>query len=38
VFKSVIKEDDIEYWATNDLQMAELKRIKYANYAWRIEN
>jgi putative transposase len=38
VFKIVITEDDIEYWATNDLEMSELTRIKYANYAWTIEN
>jgi hypothetical protein len=38
VFKIVITEDDIEYWATNDLEMDELTRIKYANYAWTIEN
>lgn len=37
VFKIVATDGDIEYWATNDLQMSELKRIKYANEAWTIE-
>jgi len=38
VFKIVATDGDIEYWASNDLQMNELRRIKYANYAWTIEN
>lgn len=38
VFKIAVKEDDIEYWATNDSGMDELRRIKYAKYAWTIEN
>lgn len=38
VFKIVATDGDVEYWATNDLQMDELKRIKYANEAWTIEN
>ena len=38
VFKIVAPDGDIEYWATNDLQMDELKRIKDANEAWTIEN
>jgi putative transposase len=38
VLKIVATDGDIEYWATNDLQMSELTRIKYANYAWTIEN
>jgi len=38
VFKIVATDGDIEYWATNDLQMSELTRIKYGNYAWTIEN
>lgn len=37
VFKMVARDGDIEYWASNDLQMDELKRIKYANEAWTIE-
>jgi hypothetical protein len=38
VFKMVATDGDIEYWATNELQMSELTRIKYGNYAWTIEN
>ena len=38
VFKIVITEDDIEYWASNDLQMSELERVKWAGYSWTIEN
>jgi hypothetical protein len=38
VFKIVAPDGDIEYWASNDLKMNELRRIKYANYAWTIEN
>lgn len=38
VFKIVATDGDNEYWATNDLQMDELRRIKYAGYAWTIEN
>lgn len=37
VFKIVKTEDDIEYWATNDLQMSALTRLKYAQIAWMIE-
>ncbi len=38
VFKIVITKDDIEYWATNDVQMTELTRVKWAGYSWTIEN
>ena len=38
VFKMVARDGDIEYWATNDLQMTELQRVKYGNEAWTIEN
>jgi len=38
VFKIVITKDDIEYWATNDLTMSELTRVKWAGYSWTIEN
>ena len=38
VFKIVVTEDDIEYWATNDLRMSELERVKWAGYSWTIEN
>lgn len=38
VFKIVARDGDVEYWATNDLQMSELKRVKYGNEAWTIES
>jgi DDE family transposase len=38
VFKIVATDGDIDYWATNDLQMSELTRVKYAQEAWTIEN
>jgi putative transposase len=38
VFKIVATDSDVEYWATNDLQMNELTRVKFANEAWTIEN
>ena len=38
VFKIVITKDDIEYWASNDLQMDELTRVKWAGFAWTMEN
>jgi Transposase DDE domain len=38
VFKFVATDGDIEYWATNDLRMSDLTRVKYAGYAWTIEN
>ncbi len=38
VFKIVVTEDDIELWATNDLEMDELTRVKWAGFAWTIEN
>ena len=37
VFKRVAPNGDREYWATNDLQMSELTRLKYAQYANTIE-
>jgi putative transposase len=38
VFKIVAPDGDIELWATNKLEMNELERIKWANFAWTIEN
>jgi hypothetical protein len=38
VFKVVSKDGDIEYWATNDLEMDELTRLAYAEQCWAIEN
>ena len=37
VFKIVTPHGDIEYWATNDLDMTDLDRLKYAELAWTIE-
>lgn len=33
----MVTENHIEYWATNDLQMSELTRLKFAQFAWMIE-
>lgn len=38
VFKIVAPDGDIEYWATNDLAMDELTRLKFAEQASLIEN
>ncbi len=38
VFRLVSTDGDTEYWATNDLQMTDLTRVKWASYAWAIEN
>ncbi len=37
VFLIVRPDGDREYWATNDLAMDELTRLKYAEWAWGIE-
>lgn len=37
VFKLVATDGDIEYWATNDLDMHELTRLRFAEFAWQIE-
>lgn len=37
VFKRVAPDGDPEYWATNEVQMNELTRLKYAQYANTIE-
>ena len=38
MFKIVATDGDIEYWATNKTDMDELERVKWANFAWTIEN
>jgi putative transposase len=38
VFKIVSRDGDIEYWATNDLAMDELERLRLAEWSWAIEN
>lgn len=37
VFKVVATNGDIDYWATNDLEMGELERLKWAEFEWSIE-
>ena len=37
VFKMVAQDGDIEYWATNDLQMSEVSRAAIARARWKIE-
>jgi putative transposase len=37
VFKVVSRDGDIEYWATNDLTMDELRRLELAERSWSIE-
>ena len=37
VFKIVAPDGDIDYWATNDLAMDELQRLKWADCEWSIE-
>ena len=38
VFKIVTKDGDIEYWATNDLMMDELRRLQLAEQSWAVED
>jgi hypothetical protein len=38
VFKLVTSDGDIEYWATNDLQMTELQRLHFTEFIWTIES
>jgi putative transposase len=37
VFKMVALNGDIEYWATNDLTMSDLRRLQFSAWAWAIE-
>lgn len=37
VFRVVDRNGDTDHWATNDLGMAALTRLKYADFTWRIE-
>jgi putative transposase len=36
VFRVVSRDGDTEYWATSELAMGELTRLKYAEWAWGI--
>jgi putative transposase len=38
VFKVVATDGDVEVWATNKVEMADLERVKWASFAWAIEN
>jgi len=38
VFKIVAIDGDIEWWATNHVEMSDLERVKWAGYSWTIEN
>jgi hypothetical protein len=37
VFKTVSKDGDVEYWATNDLDMKEREREELSNQGWGVE-
>jgi len=37
VFKIVTPDGDIDYWATNNLNLGELQRLQFAEFAWLIE-
>lgn len=37
VFKIFVTDGNIEYWATNHLDMSDFDRVKYASFAWTIE-
>ncbi len=38
IFKIVATDGDVELWATNKVEMSDLERIKWAGFAWAIEN
>jgi hypothetical protein len=38
VFKIIARDRDMEYWATNKMDMDGLERVKWANFAGTIEN
>jgi putative transposase len=38
VFKIVATDGNIEWWATNHLEMTDLERVKWAGFSWTIEN
>jgi putative transposase len=37
VFRVVATNGDTDHWATNDVEMDPLTRLKYADFSWRIE-
>jgi putative transposase len=38
LFKIVAPDGDIEWWASNDLTMKPMTRVRFAGYAWTIEH
>jgi hypothetical protein len=38
IFKIVATDGDVELWATNHIEMSDLERVKWASFAWTIEN
>ncbi len=38
VFKIVAIDGDVELWATNKVEMSDLERVRWASFAWTIEN
>jgi hypothetical protein len=38
LFKIVATDGDIEWWATNKVEMRDLERVKWASFSWTIEN
>lgn len=38
VFKMVATDGDVELWATNKVEMQDLERVRWAGFAWTIEN
>ncbi len=38
VFKMVATDGDVELWATNKVEMSDLERVRWASFAWTIEN
>lgn len=37
VFRIVTPDGDLDYWATNDIHLSELKRLQFAEFGWAIE-
>ena len=38
LFKIVAPDGDVKWWATNDQKMREMVRVRFAGFAWTIEN
>ncbi len=38
LFKIVAPDGDVEWWATSDQAMSEMGRVRFAGFAWTIEN